>query len=98
MAPPPLLYVIELDKMRTSGNLVVSLRTRSVKKDGQWTKDKPAAVAYRSLELVADPSPRLAAVSAASDISHATSYSSYGYGYGSGERRFATGRPSARAG
>ena len=101
VAPPPatLLYVVDLDRMRSSGDLVVTLRTRSRKKDGQWTKDKPASVAYRSLELVGDPLDRraLPLYQAAADIGHSTASgyygSAYGYGYGRGGPSFATEAP-----
>jgi superfamily II DNA or RNA helicase len=89
--PAELLYVVELEKMRADGDLVVALRTRSPRKSG-WSKDKAASVPFRSLDLVSDARDRraLPLYEAAANIAEPSSrgYRSYGYGYG--EPTFAT--------
>ena len=95
--PPPsppaeILYVVDLEKIRVMDELVVALRTRTKKKSGVLGKDKPASVAYRALPLVSDERDRRAlplyqAAAAISD-SDTGGYSRYGFGYG--ERTFAT--------
>jgi SNF2-related domain/Helicase conserved C-terminal domain/SWIM zinc finger len=85
--PNELLYVVEIDKTRNTGELTITLRTRMPKKGGGFAKDKPASVAVRAFENVPDERDRraLPLLQAAAAMGNRNSYD---YGYGYGERCF----------
>jgi hypothetical protein len=92
-APPAeILYVVDLEKLRAEGDLVITLRTRSTTKKGIPGKDKPASIAYRALPLVSDDRDRraLPLYQAAAAISDAHTGGYQRYGFGHGERTFTT--------
>ena len=45
--PGDLVYVVEVDKTRRTGELTIALRARALKKDGGLTKDRAASVAMQ---------------------------------------------------
>ena len=107
-APPAeILYVVDVDKIRLRGELTISLRKRTAKKQGGFAKDKAAAVPVQALELLPDARDRraLPLLQAAATLtgSAGSGYSSYDYGYGYGygyEPRFTSEAriPAAMAG
>jgi hypothetical protein len=100
--PPPanLLYVIEVEKTRQAGELVVALRTRAPKKNGGWTKDKQVSIPVRALDAMSDERDRqaLPLYQAASSLGGSRPVGYYGYGYA--EKQFPTEAqvPAALAG
>ena len=88
--PTSLLYVIEVEKTRQAGDLVVALRTRAPKKNGGWTKDKQVFVPVRSLDAMSDERDRRALLlyQAASSLGGSRPVGYYGYGYA--EKQFPT--------
>src|SRR5665213_343302 len=83
-APANLLYVIEVDKTRSGGELVVALRTRAPKKSGGFTKDKAASVVLRALDQISDERDRraLPLYQAAATMGGAASPGYAGYVFG----------------
>ena len=60
-APPAeILYVVEVDKTRQSGELTVSLRTRATRKKGGFAKDRAAVVPVDAAGAAADARDRRA--------------------------------------
>ena len=87
--PGDLLYVVEVDKTRKSGELTIALRTRAPRKGGGFAKDRAASVPLGALEHLPDERDRRAlplfqAAAAMGSRNHEDRYDIYGYG----ERRF----------
>jgi hypothetical protein len=83
--PGDLLYVVEVDKTRRTGELTIALRARALKKDGGLSKDRSASVAMSALEDLPDQRDRRAlpllqaAAAMGSRPSHSPDYApSYG--------------------
>ena len=99
--PGELLYVVEVDKTRRTGELTVALRTRAPKKGGGSSKDRGASVAMSALENLPDERDRraLPLIQAAAAMGNRTSYDT-DYTPGYGERCFPSEAPipSALAG
>ena len=95
--PGDLIYVVEVDKTRRTGELTIALRTRAPKKGGGFAKDRPASVPLGSLEYLPDERDRRAlplfqAAAALGNRNHDDHYDIYKYG----ERRFPTEAPFRR--
>jgi hypothetical protein len=58
--PADLLYVVEVDKTRRTGELTIALRARTLRKTGGFGKDRSASVAMSALESLADERDRRA--------------------------------------
>ncbi len=90
-----LIYVVEVDKTRKTGELTIALRTRAPKKTGGVSKDRAASVAMDALEHLPDERDRRAlpllqaAAAMGSRTTNAHDYAAFGYG----ERRFPSEAP-----
>jgi hypothetical protein len=99
--PGELLYVVEVDKTRRTGELTLALRARAPKKSGGLSKDRSASVAMSALENLADERDRraLPLIQAAAAMGNRTPYN-HDYVPAYGERYFPSEAPipSALAG
>jgi len=92
--PGQLLYVVEVDKTRRTGELTIALRARAPKKGGGLSKDRSASVAMSALENLPDERDRraLPLIQAAAAMGNRTSYN-YDYTPSYGERCFPSEAP-----
>ena len=89
-----LIYVVEVDKTRKTGELTIALRTRALKKSGGLSKDRAASVAMEALEHLPDERDRraLPLLQAAAAMGSRASYA-YDYAFGYSERVFPSEAP-----